>query len=117
MEGKTFDSRGEIEKSEKRTGCACIERSYRIRKGKANKIEDYVCGERAGRKLERDTRRVEETCGKKYVEFERRTRMEVSPSRRENWSVKSVQTRGESGGTEKRSSGMKERERGAGGRR
>lgn len=39
--------------------------SYRIRKGKANEIEDYVCGERAGRKLERDTGRAEETCGKK----------------------------------------------------
>lgn len=45
--------------------------SYRIRKGIANKIEDYVCGERASRKLEKDVRRAEETCGKKYIEFER----------------------------------------------
>lgn len=33
---------------------------YRIRMGKANKIEDYVCGQRAGWKLERGMRRVEE---------------------------------------------------------
>lgn len=41
--------------------------SYGIRKGKAKKIADYVYGETAGGKLEKDTGRVEETCGKKYI--------------------------------------------------
>ena len=96
------------DRKEVRLGPCTCGASYSIRKDKAKKIADYVYGERTGGKLEKDTGRVEETCGKKYVEFERRMRMEFSPSGRENRRVKSVQTRRELRATERRSLGMNE---------
>lgn len=65
-----------------------------------------MCGERAGRKLEKDVRRAEETCGKKYIEFERDGVFTEEEGKSE-CEVSANETH-ESGATKMRSSGMNE---------